>query len=65
MDAWLCMALGKSPPQQQSKTAFISLACILAESVLLDCTRRKTLQNKSLKEKLRTQEKGDNAEALF
>lgn len=28
---WLCLALGKFPPQQQSKTAFISLTCILAE----------------------------------
>lgn len=65
LDAWLCMALGKAPPQQQSKTALISLACILAESVLLDCPRGKTLQNKSLKEKLRTQEKEDDAEALF
>lgn len=62
LDAWLCLALGKSPPQEQSKTAVM---CILAERVLLGCTRRKISQNKSLKEKLRTQEEGDDAEARF
>lgn len=65
LDAWLCLALGKSPPQEQSKTAFVSVMCILAERVLLGCTRRKISQNKSLKEKLRTQEEGDDAEARF
>jgi len=65
LDARLCSALESPLHNGSSKTAFISLLCGLAESVLPDCNNKQNIAEEVSEGATENSEEGDDAVSPF